>query len=97
MLGKAFLHLDTVGFGDTRLINKDSLIREKIEEAILKEASVQGVGKLRAILITESYFSDTIRLEILINHIRNMFGFVPSDSIVILLTKKNLVPEEIAK
>lgn len=97
MLGESFLHLDTIGFGDTRLVNKDVLIREKIEEAILKEASVQGVGKLKAIVVTESYFSDTIRLGIVLNHIKNMFGSVPAKSIVILLTKKNLVPEDIAR
>jgi hypothetical protein len=41
--------------------------------------------------VTESYFSDIIKLPIVFNHIKNILGYLPVKSIVVLLTKKNLL------
>jgi len=45
-------------------------------------------------MVTESYFGDVIKLPLVFNHIKNMFGYLPIKSIVVLLTKKNLLAYE---
>lgn len=88
-LGKAYLHMDTIGLGDNRLQYDDNEIMKKIEIEILKKSDSMSVNEVPAIIATESFQGDAYRLPQVFFQIRRMFNFFPSESIIILATKRN--------
>ena len=84
-----YWHLDTIGLGDNRLKYNDKEILNRIELQILKIADQQQISTLEAILVTESFKSDTLNLKPVFKQIKNILGYFPAKSIIVLATKKN--------
>lgn len=81
--------MDTIGLGDNRLQYDDNEIMKKIEIEILKKSDSMSVNEVPAIIATESFQADAYRLPQVFLQIRRMFNFFPSESIIILATKRN--------
>lgn len=92
-LNKPYLHMDTIGFGDTRLDLTDAEIRSKVEMEILR-SSDQGEIQIKAIILTESLYGDSQQLSKNLLQISKIMGCLPSKSIVVLGTKWSSIAHE---
>lgn len=90
-------HLDTIGLGDNRLTYSDTEIRKHIEMEILKLSETNNFDAFSAIIVTESFKSETITLGLVFQQIKNILGTFPAQSIIVLGTKKNDCGEYFAK
>lgn len=89
-LGRPFLHMDTIGFGDNRPgMDDDDFVMDQINAEVLRNYSFDGSTQIAAVLITESFVSETSSLELILQKMRSVFGSVPSESIVVVGTKSN--------
>jgi hypothetical protein len=88
-LFKPYLFVDTIGLGDNRLIYTDKEIINLIEIEILKFSQSNNILQVSAIMITESFKTDVLNLPIILDKIKNILGYLPVDSIIVLGTKRN--------
>ena len=88
-MSKPYMHIDTIGFGDNRLKYTDEDIRNKIEMEILNVSQSENILTIKAILLTESLVADSYQFSKNIQQISNIFGYLPSKSIIVLGTKSN--------
>lgn len=93
---KPYLHCDTIGLGDNTMLYDNQAIRENIQINILKltkPTSVLGCfSKVKAIIVTESFVGDSLRLPNVLTELKNIFKVLPKESILVLGTKRNETP-----
>jgi hypothetical protein len=93
-IGRPYLHMDTIGFGDTRLNLTDADIRRKVEMEILRVSNKGSVIQIQAIILTESLYGDSQQLSKNLLQISKIIGYLPSESIVVLGTKWSSIMHE---
>lgn len=88
-MSTVYHHIDSIGLGDNRLLYNDKEILNHIEMGILKIAQNSNVDSVSAIIVTESLKGDVLHLRPIFQQIKNILGYFPSNSIVVLGKKKN--------
>lgn len=88
-MSSRYMHIDTIGVGDNRMVYNDQEILNHIEKEIIKLTKSENVNSIAAVLITESIKSDILSLRVIFQQIRTIFGYLPLESIVVLGTKRN--------
>jgi hypothetical protein len=88
-MSHSYYFVDTIGLGDNRLHYNEAGIRNHIEKEIIKIAANHKVDAIDAIVVTESIKADAISLPIIFQQIYNILGQFPSESVIVLGTKKN--------
>ena len=82
-------HIHTFSIGDIRLIYNFAEIEKHFERELMKIDKDGLIDSLDAIVVTESYTSDIIYLKSILKWIKDLVGFLPTKSIIVLGTKKN--------
>ena len=57
---------------------------------MLKNSKVDVKQKISAIMVLESLANDTIRMNNTLDRLVKLFGYLPSKSIIVLATKRNV-------
>lgn len=88
-LSDNFIFMDTIGMGDNSLTFTPDKIREEIELNIIALSDAQKCDEIQGIIITEPLRDGAYQLPNTLELISQIFGNLPSKSIVILGTKSH--------